>query len=212
MRNNNNYNNNNGGMNMRNNNNYNNNNGGMNMRNNNKSNNGSTRVAYKPIKRHSGPKKVDLPNGTYRARVNTSDMYSELKAAINTRHQLDAEMKRRWTEIKNGYARREEMDSITRRIGNQTYKIDSIIHRLSKCKNQHSAIKLATDFLVGERNRTERIIKSNQQTIRDVRNGRCGLINSNGKRHRDTTQLSRYVNNKRQRLHEIDCLLRELRR
>ena len=165
--------------------------------------------SYMP--KSKGPKQVKLPSGTYRSRINVNDIYSELRAAINTRHQLDDELRRKWDDVNRGYARTNEIKSITTRIGNQTYKIDGIISKLLHHKNQRNAVKLAINYLEGERNRTDNIVRKWQRTVLEVDRGRAALIDPRGHRTHNTASSKNYIKNKQHRLQEINDMLRRLR-
>ena len=156
------------------------------------------------------PNEVKLPVGTYRA--NTSKIYFELKSALNTRHQLDEEYKRRWQMVKNGRPQPEAMRSINERIGNQTHLIDGIIAKLAKDRRDKAAVKMALDYLHIERSRVDGIIRSWQRTISLVERGKKILINEYGNKVSDTKGSKDYIVKKQHRLNRIDQMIASLRR
>lgn len=165
-------------------------------------------TVFKKGSKATPKKKVNLPNGTYRA---VNDLYIELKRAINTRHKLDEEQDRLWEKVWKGAHKKEEISKITNKIGAQTYKIDCIIHKLLKNKKNRKAIKLAIDFLEGERRRADMICRRWQRNIEKVKRGDAVFRNGNGQIINGLTNAKKYLKKKQLRMVEIDKLLVALR-
>ncbi|MGI6781384.1 MAG: hypothetical protein ACOX56_00890 [Acholeplasmataceae bacterium] len=138
--------------------------------------------------------------------VDINSIYKDLWWTIGKRNNYQEEYDRNWSLVHRGYNRRYEIDQVSRKIGETTYRIDKLIAELTKHRKIHRAMNLAHDYLTKEIERTQLIIDK-QERIRDkVRWGFSNYILSDGTRYYDSELMTNYISKKYKRLKKITKL------
>ena len=145
--------------------------------------------------------------------VNTAALGRELNKHMAERAKLQEEQDRLWEVIKHGHNRRAQMDAITNKIGKNTYAVDRLISQLARSGIRSGQVcTMAIGYLKSEIARNQRIVAHWEKTIREVESGRSCLVRSTGVEHRDTSNVRKYVAQKKRKIAEAQRYLSTLSR
>ena len=136
--------------------------------------------------------------------IDINSIYHNMRESISRRNSLQSKQDELWRVIKRTHTNHSsEMKRIVEKIGAETHRINGYISSLCKYKKTHSAMKLANDYLSNEISRMDKIIRSNEETIRLVRCGRATLISDTGIQTTDPRKLQEYIDKKKLQLNKM---------
>lgn len=143
--------------------------------------------------------------------INTADISNQLHWHLANRARLQQEQDNLWHLVKSGRSCVTALDTVDRKIGENTYAIDGLIGKLiyAGCRSG-KAYSMAINYLKSEIARNQRICSSWEKKIYDVQYGRSCWINSAGVRHYDSTFAYRYLAKKKQKTAQLQRQLSQL--
>jgi hypothetical protein len=132
---------------------------------------------------------------------------SELQKRYDLQRQQDA----LWQKTRNHQPNPSLMTKINKSIGDSTHKLNGIIEQLSHFKVDSATHDKAVNYLQSEIARTQKIHTHWVKTIKQVNQGKCCLIDANGRTHSNTADSVRYVSQLEEKIRYKQRLLSRLR-
>lgn len=143
--------------------------------------------------------------------INTAAIGNQLHQHLAERARLQQRQDELWSQAKRGYNRAYEMGDVERKIGANTYAIDSLISKLiyARCRSGN-AYSMAVTHLKREIARNQRIISSWEQKIREVQCGIRDWVDAYGNHFTNCDHAYNYVAKKKQKTAQLQRRLSEL--
>ena len=150
-------------------------------------------------------KKTQRKTGMNVMKIDIESIYHQMQSVITERERLQEEHDNLWIVIKRYHCdRSSQMNKITKKIGNCTYKLNKLISELCQFKKTHKAMNLAHSYLGREITRNLRIIESTKRLVSGVNAGRSCLISSSGVTDTDTYSLENYIKHKKEQVQRLE--------
>ena len=145
--------------------------------------------------------------------INTAALGRELNRHLAERAKLQEQQDELWVVIKRGNNRSAQMSAITSKIGKNTYAVDKLISQLARSGVRSGQVcTMAIGYLKSEIARNQRIVSHWEKTIREVERGKSCLVRSTGVEHHDTSNVRKYVAQKKRKIAEAQRYLSTLSR
>jgi predicted transcriptional regulator len=137
-------------------------------------------------------------------KINLDAIYRQMSCALHQRALLQSQLEDQWRSVRATHCNRhEEINKISKKIGENTYLMDGLVGQLCQYRKSHQAMNLAADYLRKEIERTQKIVAKWERGLAQVNTGKAVLLSSDGNIHIDTASTQNYVAGRRLRIQSL---------